>query len=350
MTLAADPALATGFERLTVRRVERLCTDAVAVEFAERRSFTAGQSLTVRRVVDGIDCRRSYSICAAEGEALRIGVREVPGGAVSSWLTRELRAGDRVEVAGPSGRFTLVDPTAHHLCVAAGSGITPVVSIAATALAAGGSVTLLYGNRSAASGMFTEEIADLKDAHLDRFHLVHLLSREPRTPEIFSGRLDAERLALLLNEVAAVRFDHAWLCGPLPMVETARSVLTDHALPSDRIHAELFFVDEPPPPPARVSDRVTTGGVEVEVVLEGRRTRAVVGAGVPVLDGAQMTRADLPFACKGGVCGTCRARVVEGVVEMRRNYALDDAEVAAGFVLTCQAVPTSERVVIDFDT
>ena len=165
MTLTADPATATGFEWLTVRRVSRLCADAVAIEFAERRSFTAGQSLTVRRVIDGVDCRRTYSICAAEGESLRIGVREVPGGAVSRWLVHDLRPGDRMEVSGPGGRFTLVEPAAHHLCVAAGSGITPVLSIAAPALAAGGSVTLLHGNRTAASVMFAEQIADLKDAH-----------------------------------------------------------------------------------------------------------------------------------------------------------------------------------------
>src|SRR5690606_21624125 len=152
---------------------------------------------------------------------------------------------------------------------------TPVLSIAATALAAGGSVTLLHGNRTAASVMFAEEIADLKDAHPSRFQMAHLLSREPRTPEIFSGRLDAERLALILKEVAPVRFDHAWLCGPLPMVQTARTVLTGHGLPLDRVHAELFFVDEPPPPPRRASDEVITGGVEVEILLEGRRTRGV---------------------------------------------------------------------------
>lgn len=351
-TSTSTTTAATRFRTLTVTRVDRLCPDAVAVEFeaVDGFDFTAGQSLTLRRIVDGVECRRSYSICAAEGQRLRIGVREVPGGAVSGWLVHDLRVGDAVEVAPPSGRFRLVEPGMRHLCIAAGSGITPVLAITATVLEAGGAVTLLYGNRGVDSVMFAEELADLKDLHPSRLQLVHVLSREPRDPALFSGRLDADRLRRLLTDVVPQRFDHVWLCGPWPMVTASREVLTDHGVPPDRIHTELFFVDEPPAPPVRVSDLPRGDGAEVEVVLEGRRTVSAVAAGATLLEGAQAGRADLPFACRGGVCGTCRARVIEGSVQMRRNYALDDAELAAGFVLTCQAVPTSDRVVVDFDT
>ncbi|WP_235734440.1 2Fe-2S iron-sulfur cluster-binding protein [Nocardioides alcanivorans] len=341
----------TGFATLTVARVDRLCDDAVAVEFDEAPGFdfVAGQSLTVRRTVDEVEHRRTYSLCSPEDAQPRIGVREVPGGTVSPWLVREVRPGDQVEAMAPSGRFALIEPKGSHLCVAAGSGITPILSIAATVLAAGGSVTLLYGNRGVDSVMFAEELSDLKDAHPSRFHLVHLLSREPRDPELFSGRIDAERLARLLTDIVPPRFDHAWLCGPWPMVEAAKEVLAAHGVSRERTHAELFFVDEPPPPPVRVQQSPATDSVEVQVVLEGRRTSTQVAPGTTVLDGVQATRADLPFACKGGVCGTCRAKLVEGEVEMRRNYALDPSELADGFVLTCQAVPTGARVTVDFD-
>ncbi|GLW64675.1 phenylacetic acid degradation protein [Actinomadura rubrobrunea] len=349
------------FHLLRVSEVERLCRDAVAISFevpddlAEDYAFRPGQFLTVRRVVDGREERRSYSICAPEGAPPRIGVREIPGGAVSSWLVHKVRPGDMVEVLPPSGTFTPdLGRPAHHALIAAGSGITPVLSIAASALRDPASrVSLLYGNRSSDTVMFADELADLKDAYPDRFELVHVLSREPREAELFSGRLDADRLRTLLPMLLPVRdIDHWWLCGPFGMVTDAREVLTGLGVPAERIHQELFHVDDVPPEPVRRDDRpAETDGPasEVTIVLDGRATTVTQPRDVPVLDAAQRVRPDLPFACKGGVCGTCRARVVSGRAEMRRNFALEPSEVDAGFVLTCQATPATDRLELDFD-
>lgn len=342
------------FHPLRVAAVERLCDDAVAVTFdvpadlAGRYAFRPGQSLTVRRG----DERRTYSICAPAGAPPRIGVREVPGGAVSSWLVRELRPGDEVEVAPPSGTFTPEPGTAgRHVLVGAGSGITPLLSIAASLLPHPGThISVLYGNRRADTVMFAEELADLKDRYPSRLELVHLLSREAREVDLLTGRLDAaklRRLLPLLIDVPAV--DHWWLCGPFGMVTDATRVLGEFGVPPERIHRELFWVDEAPPELLR-EEREPSGAVaEVTVVLDGRSTTVTVADGVSVLEGAQRSRPDLPFACKGGVCGTCRARVVDGEVRMRRNFALEDKEVAAGYVLTCQSTAVTPKVVVDFD-
>ena len=342
------------FHPLRVAAVERLCDDAVAVTFdvppelAGRYAFRPGQSLTVRRG----DERRTYSICAPAGAPPRIGVREVPGGLISSWLVHQVRPGDEVEVAPPSGTFTPdLDTPGHHVLVAAGSGITPVLSIAASLLRNPEvQVSVLYGNRRANTVMFAEELADLKDRHPSRLELVHLLSREAREVELLSGRLDAAKLRTLLPlllDVPAV--DHWWLCGPFGMVTDATGVLGEFGVPPERIHRELFWVDEPPPELIRGEPEPAGVASEVTVVLDGRSTTVAVGGGDTVLEGAQRARPDLPFACKGGVCGTCRARVVDGEVRMRRNFALEAAEVAAGYVLTCQSTPVSPKVVVSFD-
>lgn len=211
-------------------------------------------------------------------------------------------------------------------------------------------VTLFYGNRRADTVMFAEELADLKDRYPDRLELVHVLSREARESELFSGRLDAARLRELLplmTDVPAV--GHWWLCGPFGMVTDATAVLGELGVPAGRVHRELFWVDEAPPPPVRPEELADGPICEVTVVLDGRKTTVPMPEGVTLLDGAQKSRPDLPFACKGGVCGTCRARVTEGAVTMRRNFALEEAEVEAGFVLTCQSLPASPKVVVDFD-
>jgi ring-1,2-phenylacetyl-CoA epoxidase subunit PaaE len=345
----------TEFHPLTVARVDPLTDDSAAVTFdvppelAEHFAFAPGQSLTVRRGRE----RRSYSICAVRGRAPRIGVREVAGGAVSGWLVHQVRPGDVVEVQAPSGSFTPdLDVPGQHVLIAAGSGITPVLSIAGSLLAAqaGSAVTLLYGNRRSDSVMFADEIADLKDAYPDRICLVHVLSREPQEVELFNGRLDAAKLRALLPvtvDVAAV--DHWWLCGPHRMVEDAIGLLAELGVPRQRIHRELFYVEDEPPPPAGHADIPAGPGAEVTVLLDGRRSTTTVPAGTPVLDGAQRVRPDLPFACKGGVCGTCRARLVEGEVTMRRNYALEQDELDAGYILTCQSLPASPSVIVDYD-
>ena len=350
--------MATAFHELTVRDVEPLTDDSVAVTFdvpddlRELFAFEPGESLTLRRVVDGVEHRRTYSICAPAGAAPRIGVREIPGGMFSAWLIHQVAPGEKVEVSAPSGSFR-ADPASpgRHLCIAAGSGITPMLSIAASVLAGkASSVTLLYGNRETTSVMFAEELGDLKNLHGPRFDLVHVLSREPRDVELFSGRLDADRLRRLLPvKVPLAALDHVWLCGPLGLIEDSRAVLEELGVPKERIHVELFFVDEPPPV-LRHPDREVEGvRSEVTVVLDGRATTTPMPRDTTVLDSAQAVRSDLPFACKGGVCGTCRAKVIDGEVEMVRNYALEAAEVDQQFVLTCQSFPVGDAVTVDFD-
>ena len=349
------------FHQLPVDRVDRLCDDAVAVTFSvpaeltQTFAFRAGQYLTLRQDVEGVEERRSYSICAAPPAPPRIGVRRVEGGLFSSQLVDSLRPGDLLEVLPPQGRFTpdLAERGRHHAFVAAGSGITPVLSIATAVLESDedSRITLLYGNRRTDTVMFGDELADLKDRYTDRFQLVHVLSREPRDVELFSGRLDAERLTTLLGTVVPTPdVDHWWLCGPFGMLTDADRALSAHGVPRERIHRELFYVDEPPPEVKRSDESVVEGAVaEVTVVLDGRETTLTLPADTPILDAAQRVRADLPFACKGGVCGTCRAKVVTGEVEMRRNYALEQHELDAGFVLTCQGLPRSPAVTVDYD-
>ncbi|OPX13280.1 1,2-phenylacetyl-CoA epoxidase subunit PaaE [Mycobacterium sp. AT1] len=356
LTLASTARQA--FHELSVAHVERLTDDAVAVTFdvpPELRDifdFAAGQSLTLRRNVDGVEHRRSYSICSAVGSPPRIGVREIPDGLFSSWLVRQVKVGDRVEVQAPSGSFR-ADPAAggRHLCIAAGSGITPMLSIAATVLRhPQAQVTMLYGNRTSTSVMFAEELADLKDGFHQRFNLIHVLSREPRDVALFSGRLDADRLRQLFARlVPLTNLDHIWLCGPLGLLSAAREVLAEAGVPAANIHFELFYVDEPPPQINR-AERVTDGVTsEVTVNLDGRATITAMARDKTILDSAQETRGDLPFACKGGVCGTCRAKVCDGEVDMVRNYALEPNEVAENFILTCQTFPVSDAVTVDFD-
>jgi len=343
------------FHRLTVKRVDPLTDDSAAITFAVPDdltgafAFAAGQSLTIRHG----DERRSYSICAPAGSPPKIGVREVAGGAVSGWLVHTLKAGDSLEVQAPSGTFTpdLTVP-GRHVLIAAGSGITPMMSIAASVLAADdrSTVTLLYGNRRSDTVMFADEVADLKDAHPARMQLIHVLSREPQEVELFSGRLDAGRLAALLPvtvDVAGV--DHWWLCGPFAMVTDAIDVLRDLGVEPSRVHRELFWVGDDPPAEATHDDAPVGAGTSLTAILDGRSSTLTLPPGTPILDGAQKVRPDLPFACKGGVCGTCRARVTSGAAVMRRNYALEQRELDAGYVLTCQALPQTDEITVDYD-
>lgn len=358
----AVPAKATRnkpFHRLRVAKVEQLCSDAAAVTFdvpehlAAEFTFAPGQSLTLRKTIDGTEQRRSYSICSPAGAPPRIGVREVPGGAFSRWLIHDVRAGGELEAQTPAGTFA-ADPDAggRHVLIAAGSGITPVLSIAASVLAhQDAHVTLLYGNRRANSVMFAEELSDLKDIYKTRLELVHVLSREPRGVDLFSGRLDAARVRLLLQTLVPVPdVDHFWLCGPFGMVTDAQAALHALGVSEGRVHQELFFVEDTAPPPVAHDEATATGPVsEVTIILDGATSTLSLPRDSSVLDGAQRSRDDLPFACKGGVCGTCRARVTAGEVHMRRNYALEKAEVDAGFALTCQSLPTTDTVTVDFD-
>lgn len=355
------------FHPLPVLAVDRLTDDAVAVTFAvpaklrETFAFRAGQHLTVRRTDEptGAEVRRSYSICSTPAELadhgrLRIGVREIPGGAFSAFAGRVLRAGDVVEVMPPLGQFSTgfrPDRTRHYGAVVAGSGVTPVLALVATALAVepASTFTLVYGNRNARSVMFTEELADLKDRYPARLHLIHVLSREPGESALLSGRVDADRLTRLLEHlVPAERIDEWFLCGPYGMVTDARTVLAGRGVPDDAVHTELFHVDEPPAAPVRPTT-ADTAGTDVTIVLDGRASSFRMGRTERVLDAALKVRGELPYACKGGVCSTCRAKVVTGEVSMARNYALEPDELAAGYVLTCQSSPLGDRLVVDYD-
>ena len=283
--MSPRPRPGTGFYPLVVSDVEPLTDDSAAITFTVPRElagtfdFAAGQSLTIRRG----DQRRSYSICAPAGAPPRIGVREVADGAVSGWLVRQVKAGDTLEVQAPDGRFTpdLSQP-GQHVLIAAGSGITPMMSIAGSVLAADdkSTVTLLYGNRRSGTVMFADEVADLKDAYPARMRIIHVLSREPQEAELYSGRLDRERLARLLPVTVSVEaVDHWWLCGPFGLVEGAIGLLGELGVPRERIHRELFYVEDTPPPEATHAEVAAGPGAEVTVLLDGRSSTVTVPHG-----------------------------------------------------------------------
>lgn len=347
--------------RLRVAAVEPLTTDAVAVTFAvppelaADYDFAAGQHVNIA-LPGGDGVRRSYSICSPAGSGvLRIAVKRIPSGVFSSHALTTLAAGDELDVMTPAGRFTPSfhpGQARHYAMIAAGSGITPVLSIVATALATepGSRVTLLYGNRTSASVMFLDELADLKDRYPGRLQLVHVLSREPGSTQLLSGRLDGERLGQVLDTLLPPdTVDDWYLCGPYALVTTARAVLAGRGVGRTHVHAELYHVGDPPP---AVLEEVREAAVacEVTAVLDGRRTAVTVDdPDESVLEAVLRVRNDAPFACKGGVCGTCRAKVLGGSVTMERRYALEDDEVAAGYVLTCQSHPTTPTLEVDYD-
>jgi ring-1,2-phenylacetyl-CoA epoxidase subunit PaaE len=301
--------------------------------------------------------RRNYSICSpASSGVLRVAVKRLPGGAFSEHALDELKVGDELDVMTPTGRFfTELDPaqSKHYVCVAAGSGITPILSIVATTLETEplSTVTLLYANRTHASVMFLEEVEDLKDAYPERFQLVHVLSREPQEVELFSGRLDTDRMSRILEGmIPPDTVDDWFLCGPFDMVSSLRKLLVAEGVSKKAIHAEVFHVESAPPVRRTTEGPAAGPGAEVTITLDGRQSTFRLAADGPaVLDAALAVRADAPFACKGGVCGTCRAKVLEGSVEMDTNWALEPDEVEKGYVLTCQSHPTSDSLVLDYD-
>jgi len=350
------------FHPLRVSDVRPETDDAVSITFevpddlAAEYRYLPGQHVTLRAVIDGEDVRRSYSICAnANDGVLRVGVKRLAGGVFSTYATTALHAGDTVEVMPPVGEFTISPNPAnarHYGAVAAGSGITPVLALVATVLEAEplSRFTLLFGNRAARSIMFLEELEGLKDRYPDRFHLIHVLSRESGAVPLFSGRLDAERLTQLFDLIVDTETVDDWyLCGPFEMVQAARTVLEARDVAATAIHDELFFAgpldaaDLPPEPEDEA------GTVTVTFTVDGRSTTTRMRPETSILDAALRVRSELPYSCKGGMCASCKARVLEGVVEMDKNYALIEEDLAAGFVLTCQSHPTSDSVVVDFD-
>jgi ring-1,2-phenylacetyl-CoA epoxidase subunit PaaE len=350
------------FHPLPIAAVDRLTPDAVAVTFEvppelqEEFTFVAGQHITLRREVGGEEIRRSYSLCVPEGSPrLRVAIKRIPGGALSTLALEGLQPGDVVDVLTPIGHFTsgfTPDRSLHYAAIAAGSGITPILSLITTALAVEGEsrVTLVYGNRTAESVIFLDELADLKDRHPDRLHLCHVLSREVGEVELFTGRLDRERLRRLFGTILAPSTVDEWfLCGPYGMVVGAQEVLAEYGVEEQKIRTELFYAGELPAPAPDAAAESSTATSEVTIVLDGRATTLPVHPGERILDAALRVRRELPFACKGGVCSTCRARVVEGEVRMERNYALEPDELEAGYVLTCQSHPATDTVTLDFD-
>ncbi|AJE83946.1 phenylacetic acid degradation NADH oxidoreductase [Streptomyces albus] len=348
------------FHPLRVAAVDRLTDDSVALTFevppelrAEYR-HAAGQHLALRRFADGAEVRRTYSICSPapgpEGPStLRVGVRFIEGGSFSTYALKELQPGHEVEVMTPAGRFTLDPAPGHYAAVVGGSGITPVLSIAATLLARepGASFCLLRSDRTAASTMFLDEVADLKDRYPDRFQLATVLSQEEQQAGLPSGRLDGERLRQVLPALLPVeRIDGWFLCGPYGLVQSAETALRALGVDRTRVHQEIFHVDAAPP---RV---VGTGGPAHSTVtaqLDGRSGSWAVQDGESVLETVLRNRSDAPYACKGGVCGTCRTFLVSGEIRMDRNFALEPEETEAGYILACQSHPASEKVEVDFD-
>ncbi|WP_149547969.1 2Fe-2S iron-sulfur cluster-binding protein [Streptomyces marokkonensis] len=348
------------FHRLRVAAVDRLTDDSVALTLAvpphlrEEYRYVPGQHLALRRTADGQEIRRTYSICspAPDGEApstLRVGVRLVDGGAFSTYALKEIDLDDELEVMTPAGRFTLPPAPGRYAAIVGGSGITPVLSIVSTLLAREPKARfcLIRSDRTTASTMFLEEVADLKDRYPERLQLVTVLSREEQQAGLPSGRLDQERLAGLLPALLPVeRVDGWFLCGPYGLVEGAERALRGLGVARSRIHEEIFHVDAGTAPvpttPAPAHSTVTAR-------LDGRGGTWPVQAGESLLDTVLRNRSDAPYACKGGVCGTCRAFLVSGEVRMDRNFALESEETEAGYVLACQSHPVTETVELDFD-
>ena len=321
-------------------------------------AFRAGQHLTLRATINGEEVRRNYSLCTAPAEQdWMVTVKRIGGGLFSNWIGDELKAGDTVEVMVPHGSFTTeFDPAMcrHLVGIAGGSGITPVMSLVRTLLREEprSRFTLLYGNRDSSSIIFLEALAALKDKHLGRLEIYHFLDAEEQEIELFNGMLNRERLEEAITALVAdaAEVDGWFICGPGPMMDAAEGVLLDLNVPKERIHIERFTADRPPEAVAREMEQLQTQaeGVSVAVTLDGRTRRVPFTAG-NILDSARAAGLPAPFACKAGVCATCRAKVTRGKVEMAVHYGLTDEEVADGYVLTCQSVPLGDGVAVDYD-
>lgn len=353
------------FHDLTVRAIEPDTSEAVVVSFdvpaplRQTYAFTQGQYLTLRKTIAGEDLRRSYSICAGvdDGE-LRVGVRKVAGGRFSIWINESLQPGDTIAVMAPQGRFFVpLDAAArrHHVGIAGGSGITPILSIIKTTLAAESqsSFTLVYGNRASSAVIFREELAELKDVHRERLNLVYVMSREQQDIDLFNGRITREKCERLFERwIDLADHDAAFVCGPESMMHDVSAALQAHGMPKEAIKVELFAASIPKKK-AHAAQAHAGGGrqeSEITLVIDGSHRSFTMGKDtVSVLDAGLEQGIDIRYSCKGGVCSTCRCKVVEGKVEMDANYALEDYEIARGFVLSCQAFPVTDRVVLDFD-
>ena len=345
------------FHRLRVCRVRPETDEVVSVAFevpphlTELYAYQPGQHLTLRRSFEGVEQRRSYSICSGLDDAeLRVAVKRVPGGLFSEWVHAELRQGMCLDVMTPAGRFTTrLDPARqrHYLALAVGKGITPIMALLDSTLARepASRFTLVYGNRTTRSILFRDQLADLKDRYVDRFQLIHVLSRQEQEVELFNGRLDADRLRCLAATVVPLAaIDEAFICVPQPTSQALRETLRELGIEHSRVHFELFGTPHVAPP-------TTANGADhhLSVVARGVRSEIDLDASTTVLEAGLAAGLELPFSCRDGVCATCRAHLDEGEVNMAANYALEPWELERGFVLTCQSRPISQRIVVDYD-
>ena len=340
------------FQPVTVTAVRPEGEGAVALVLdAPGYDWTPGQYLTLRLQIGGQEVRRSYSIATLPGEPLTVGVRAVPGG-VFSTVAQGLQPGDLLEAMPPEGRF-VYSGQSRLLLIAAGSGITPMVSIAGAALAAGAEVTLIYGNRDSSTIMFRDALDHLKDEHIDRFAVLHCLSRETQDAVLLNGRITGDKLRALAQGgvVDPLGAEGVFLCGPQEMIADCTEALTGMGVAPERLHHELFFTGYAPRPARSDAARAAaTDGVQVEIVLDGGVQRFTMGPqDDTVLDAAERAGLDLPWSCRGGMCCTCRCKVLDGTSEMAVNYSLDPWELDQNFTLACQTRPTGARLVLDFD-
>jgi ring-1,2-phenylacetyl-CoA epoxidase subunit PaaE len=351
------------FHRLAVKDLRRETPDAISMTFAIPQqlagdySFQPGQYLTLRTTMDGEEVRRSYSICSGpdDGE-LRVAVKRVNGGAFSSWAAEELKCGDELDVMTPTGRFGVAHaPEQARLYVgfAAGSGITPILSIVKGVLAREpqSRFFLFYGNRTTDGMLFREELEELKDRFLQRLSLFLVLSGEEQDIPILNGRIDGDKVRLLLRSlVPAASVDHVFICGPGGMSADVEATCRAIGIADDRIHVERFVSEfGGRPRPKKAVEPGAPPKAMASLIIDGKRREVPVAEDEAILDAALRAGVDLPFACKGGMCSTCRAKLVEGEAQMEVNYALEPWELKAGYILTCQARPTSEKVVVDYD-
>ena len=359
------------FHDLTIARVTPEAAGAVAITLAvptdlrKAFDFAPGQFLTLRASIDGADVRRSYSISSARSQLqqgeLELGIRPVEGGVFSNWAATQLKAGDTLRVMPPDGRFTVQKQRAiHRVGFAAGSGITPILSILATTLEEQpeSKFTLVYGNRRMDSVMFNEALQDLKDRYPSRLTLIHILSRQSQEVPLLEGRINADKVRAIIDAFLPVgSMDEVFICGPEAMIEETEKTLLDAGVKSERIRTERFTsptleaLSPEQKAKAVLGHKATRDGGEVQltVVLDGKPYDMAMNKNEKILDIALALGLDLPYSCKGGVCCTCRCKVMEGSTEMDKNFTLEKPEVDQGFVLSCQARPTSDRVVVSFD-
>lgn len=358
------------FQELAVKRVSPEAAGAVAITFdippsdRERFAFEPGQFLTVRATIDGQDVRRNYSISSprsrlARNGELEIGIRPVEGGLFSNWAARAIKAGDTLQVMPPDGRFVIRKKRAiHRVGFAAGSGITPILSIAATTLEEqpDSKFTLIYGNRRMSTVMFNEELQDLKDRYRDRLTMIHVLSRQAQEVDLLQGRIDGAKVRGIIQALLPVgSMDEVFICGPDEMITATENALIEAGVPTDRIRTERFTANLPagahPVGASSTAEAVAaaTKDITMVLVLDGKEHEIAIGPDEHLLDAGLNAGLDLPFSCKAGVCCTCRAKITEGEVVMDKNFTLEADEVAQGYVLSCQARATTKRLKISFD-